>query len=79
MSWQPGTDHLSRPIRSVYEDGHPTLLSRENDLHELAQKILEHPEKWGLLDPDQCVALAEGLLAMRWLVADIKADREAQS
>lgn len=52
-----------------YEDGHPTLMRREYDVHCAAQTILEDPANWGINDPDQCVAMAEQLLNLRWLLA----------
>jgi hypothetical protein len=33
----------------------------------LAQTILENPQDWGINDPDKCMEMATGLLAMKWL------------
>jgi hypothetical protein len=42
---------------------------REYDVHCLAEAILETPARWGVNDPDQCVAMAEHLVNMKWLVS----------
>ena len=34
----------------------------------LTEHILTHPDDWGVLTPDECQEIADGLLYLRWLV-----------